>query len=365
MNREQILNIFYNKLIPEASNGRVDCYFLMNMIFDVVIDNESISKAESFPYDDVLIPILKITNKNLFDSLLVEYVEKALIFYNEKDFSFLDDISSTDESLIKLKGEFLIKYVICTLFANASYSDFDNPISFLKTRIAMFDNKILDSEEEVELGYIDSIGASIFVSEEKSPIKAETPYRIKSYLKFDDGYELVLPEIYAGNDEKKYMLYGIQKTTKNPSIDEREYLRQIRKGFIAKINGAKEHYFLASMLFLSLCSDKDVEIVPFLIERWNAKRIALYNKAKRDSNFSLEEKEEEQNNIQSNITDIFLRYFTKLEDVTEGLEFSLIPFELDSSLHIEISNDLNSRSKAFNELFKMSNDYKNKVENKR
>ncbi len=321
MTDELILDIFYNQVIPEMQKGKVDCYFTINILFNLTINNEVISKCDNLAYEGLIIPTLNVTNKKLFDGKLIEYVKKALNTYNPSDFSFLDDLES--ESKDNLKAMYLVKYVICTLFANATFRDFAYPINFLESRIAMLDNRILNSEEEIDLGYIESIGARIYLKEEVSPIKAETPYRIKSYLEFDDGYKLLLPEMYAGNNGKKIELYGIQKTTKSDELEERPYLKQIRKGFIAKINGAPEHYFLAVMLLLSLCKDQEIEVIPFLVERWNAKRIAMQDKAKKDSSVLIEDYETKQELIQANITNIFIRYFTKLEDVTEGMDISL------------------------------------------
>ncbi len=360
MNNDDILDIFYTKIVPEAQKGKVDCYFHINMLFDLIIDNTRISKCEELSYNGVLAPTLKVTDKKLFDKLLLKYVHKALEIYDSKEFSFLEDLNITNpDNANELKEEYLTKYIITMLFANASYSDFNYPTRFLQSRIAMFDNTILN-ENKVNLGYLESIGAKIYIEEEVSPIRAETPYRIKSHLAFDDGYRLVLPEIYAGNTGEKYQLYGIQKTSKNSEIDERPYLKQIRKGFIAKINGAPEHYFLAVMLFLSLCSDKEIEVVPFLVERWNAKRIAMYNK---NNGISFSDKEQEQNSIQHNITDIFIRYFKKLEDVSTGMDFSLAPFDLDNNLHINLTPDFESRSVVFNELYTLASEYKNQKQN--
>lgn len=363
MNDEQILDIFYTKIVPEAQKGKIDCYFMMNIAFNLMIDNKEISKSVELPYDGILIPTLKITNKQLFDYLLIEYVKRAIESFHPLDFCFLDDldITYTDaENLAKVKEYYLIKYIISMLFANATFSDFDYPTNFLQSRLAMFNNKILNHDGELDLGYIDSIRARMYVIEEISPIKSETPYRIKSYLQFDDGYKLLLPEIYAANNGEKYQLYGIQKTIKGDSIDERPYLKQIRKGFIAKINGAPEHYFLAVMLFLSLCSDKEIEVIPFLVERWNAKRIAIYDRVKLNSTFSFADGEEEQDKIQNNITNILIQYFKKLEDTSYGMDFSIAPFELDNNLHINMSENFESRSIAFNELFRLSKEYKSK-----
>lgn len=360
----QILDIFYNKIVPEAQKGKIDCYFAVNMAFNLVIDNVEVSKCIELPYDDILIPTLKITNKKIFDGMLIEYVKKAIKFYNPLDFSFLNDMSEIDnKNLNKVKDEYLIKYIISNLFANASFSDFDYPIEFLRFRLAMFDNRIFNYDGELELGYIDSIGARIYVTEEVSPIKSETPYRIRSYLQFDDGYKLYLPEIYAGNSGDKYKLYGIQKTIKSNKIEEESYLKQIRRGFIAKINGAPEHYFLTVMLFLSLCSDKEIEVIPFLVERWNAKTITIYNKSKNDPNFSLLDMEKGQSRIQNNITNILVRYFEKLGSISKGINIHSLPFESDSNFYINIEQDFESRSIAFNEIFELVSEYKNKRNN--
>jgi len=382
MSDVKVLDIFYNKIVPEAGKGKIDCYFMINVAFDTAIDNAEVSRCVGNSEDGIIVPTLKITNKDLFDKLLAEYVRKALEFYDSINFSFLEDLNSEHcDNLEQIKEEYLIKYIIVvTLFANASYNDFMHPIEFLSSRTAMFDNKIIESEEVVDLGYISSIEARLFAIEEKSPIKAETPYRIRSYLEFDDGYHLSMPEIYVGNAGNKYQLYGIQKTSKSNELEERKYLKQIRKGLIAKINGAPEHYFLAIMLFISLCSDKEIEIIPFLIERWNAKRMAMFNKTKLNQYLALlggdgkqyksqedmseilsnyfEKLEIEHDKLQSNIKDNLLRYFTKLGDVTIGLNFCTIPFETDTNSKIRIAEYIESRSMAFNEVFKLVDDYK-------
>lgn len=359
MTDAQIIDIFYNRIVPEAQKGRINCYFMLNISFNLTIENVKITQSTDSPYEGVQIPTLKITNKKNFDELLVNYVKKACIFYKQEDFNFLDDIDFLNiPNKEETKKEYLVKYIVGSLFANASISDFDFPCDFLKSRIEMFDNRILDGDEKVDLGYLESINARLYASEEISTIKSETPYRIRSYLVFDDEYKLSLPELYVGKTEEKYKLYGIQKTTPNSIIDERPYLKQIRKGLIAKINGAPEHYFLAVMLLISLCCDKEIEVIPFLIERWNAKRVAMLKKAERNPNILIEDIEQEQNKIQSNITDIFLRYFTKLEDVTSGIEFLSLPYDIDSNLHIKIDENIESRSTVFNELFNQINNYK-------
>lgn len=130
----QILDVFYTKIVPEAQRGKIDCYFTVNIAFNLVIDNQEISKCVELPYKGIAIPTLKVTNKQLFDDMLIKYVKKAREFYNPSDFSFLNDINtSINENIDSVKQEYLIKYIISMLFANASYSDFDFPIEFLRS----------------------------------------------------------------------------------------------------------------------------------------------------------------------------------------------------------------------------------------
>ena len=84
----------------------------------------------------------------------------------------------------------------------------------------------------------------------------------------------------------------------------------------------------------------------------------MTNKVSKYTNYSMEDLEKEQDKIQTNITDIFIRYFTKLEDVSTGFDFSVIPLDFDASLHISIKDNFESRSVAFNELFELSRKYK-------
>lgn len=349
-----VLDIFYNEIINEAQNGKIDAYFMMNLVFNTIIENKTITIAQT-QQDDIIVPTLKITNKNLFNYLLVEYVHKAMKTYHEKDFVFLIDVEQfyPKDNLEEIKHKYLIKYIIGTLFANASYIDFEDPITFLKNRISMLDNKILPTNKTINLGYLESINASIYIQEEISPIRSETPHRITSYLIYDDGYKLILPEIYLGKTNDKYLIYGIQKTTPKSETDESSYIKQIRKGLNSRLYGIPEHYFLTYILSLVLCNDKPVEIVPFLIERWNAKSIYLSN----HKGYTKEEIDMYKETIQTKITNDFIRVFLKLMEVTPEVELLAIPFEIDDHLHISLLEQPNSKASIMNELYSRYSSY--------
>ena len=77
MSDKEILDIFYNSIVKEAKNGKIDAFFHMNIYFNLNIENVNISHVDDAP-DSILIPTLKITDKYLFDDLLIKYVNKAV-----------------------------------------------------------------------------------------------------------------------------------------------------------------------------------------------------------------------------------------------------------------------------------------------
>ena len=74
-----ILDIFYNQIVPEAAIGHIECYFRYNMPFNTLMEGNLLKANE---VDNTLIPTLTIKNKDIFDSLLIEYVKNALQFYD-------------------------------------------------------------------------------------------------------------------------------------------------------------------------------------------------------------------------------------------------------------------------------------------
>ena len=72
---------------------------------------------------------------------------------------------------------------------------------------------------------------------------------------------------------------------------------------------------------------------------------------------SKEEKDDYHNSLQFNITNVFMRYFTKIEDVTTGMNIDSAPFDLDDRLHLSITEPFSSRAVVFNELMSKVKDF--------
>ena len=81
-----ILDIFYNNIVPEATSGRIDCLSYFNIAFSTKIWEENKEYVAILEDDDLMIPTLHIKDKDLFDKLLIQYVDVAMKFYDSWNF---------------------------------------------------------------------------------------------------------------------------------------------------------------------------------------------------------------------------------------------------------------------------------------
>ena len=80
-----VLDIFYNSVIKEATTGRINCFIYYNIAFSTKVYNDKEYECKIIN-DDILIPTLMIKEKDKFDALLTEYFDMALEFYDDKNF---------------------------------------------------------------------------------------------------------------------------------------------------------------------------------------------------------------------------------------------------------------------------------------
>ena len=341
MKDEEILKLFYDCIIKEATTGRIDCFRYFNLPFNTIIrDGEEVryDVDSNSPYLDGVntFPCLFINNREIFNNLLLEYVHKALEFYDDSNF-YEEVLSGKEYEETKMISK--EKWIICALIANMSEYDFSTPYSYLQRRIAMFDNKIMD-EDEIDLGYVESLKGRIIVKQEKEKIDNETPYVLKIKLHSDElEQDYYFPDVRIGNCGEYGIIYSIQRELYNNRDDEYvkyvdRRLRKIDQGLDVK-NDTYENFgdgnlkditpsFLIAALVGSMVSkNNSFELVNILIERWNAKRIA--NRVKASSKENKEEfilyEDRKQVELQYNLTQKFLRLFRRLDYHVDGMNF--------------------------------------------
>lgn len=347
MYRQEILSIFYNDIVPEAATGKVDCYINYNLIFNTKIPEMGIDIVSNYDNSDLLVPTLFIKNKQEFEDLLLLYVERALVFYD--DSNFIEEILSGEAKGNGISKE---KVIMTLLWSNATIDDFNNPCSYLKRRISFFELGDLERYERSQIvGYSEILDAGIgcYICENK--IESETPYSLQIYLK--DGNDIVyeFPRIYFGVADDTAYFYAIQNHRQR-YVEPKRGKRIERKMY--KVNDGLEDndlkditasFLVAINIVSGILNNHQINkfsIASILVSRWNAKIMVLdYRKNKLLSKGDYDEELIQQMynrniEIQKNLTDKFLRTFRRLKYHHSSIGIKCYPMEIDSNLHLII-----------------------------
>lgn len=346
-----ILDIFYNSIIKEATTGRINCFIYYNIAFSTKIYNGKEYECKIIN-DDILIPTLMINDKRKFDSLLIEYVNTALEFYDDKNFpSEILEYKCYDNDN-KICKE---KVILAMLFANATIEDFNNPCEFLRKRINFMKNDISCKEE---FGYSDILKGDVSLEIKKDVINNETPYQMIFKVISENGDEYVFPRIKLGISDDVVYIYAIQNHNSDNKNQDNTFYKKINRilykvgegfNFAEEDSNEKLKDITSSFLVsLNICvaylynsSYSKIIIPSFLIERWNSKIIANLLKAnyKKLSSAEVNNLKNEQEYIQNNLTNKLIRTFLRLSCHYNNIDVISLPYELDSSLHLDINDN--------------------------
>lgn len=349
-----ILDIFYNQIIPEAASGRVNCYLYCNTYFNTYIMEENKLYETKENYNNVIIPTLIIKDKKFFDSLLIRYVELAKEFYK-------------DDQYIKIVSEagslYIDKIIMTLLWSNATIDDFTDPIKFLQKRISFFENTLSESKECY--GYSEILDSNVELMIKKDILANETPYRMVFSLLHKENNNYYFPEVKFGICDGVVYIYAIQNrpqilndytkkvnrslykigegfdaSTDNFEIFEEGNLKDVSASFLVVLN-------MAVAYFKNNGYSKFV-IPSILPIRWNAKSIAIDRSTK-----NTEKSISDQQRIQQNLTDKFIRTFLRLKKHYSGIDVLSYPYELDSNLTIVLQDELICNNSLLRETFEM------------
>lgn len=364
------INVFYDEIINEASTGRVDCFFMMNLLFSTYLKEEN-KTIEAKKDDDgrYLIPTLVIKNKEIFNKLLTEYLALAKTKYDlTKYYEALefDDIENPEHIINKL--------ILTTLWANATYDDFNWSEEFLRKQILFLkDNTFSEYNEPTIIGYSEMLGGYLEIENIPEPILNETPTSLKiSLIEPETNERYTFPLVRYGIKDDKCYIYAVQKNKKfdvdnNFKKKVNRRLFKIGENFDTK-NDTYENYkegnlkdvsasfVVASNIVLGLLSSKginDIVVPSILIERWNAKEKNIIVRSGREENKEeyIETNKDEHNEIQRNLTEKLLRTFLRIISHNNTFEVMSYPFDIDSSLHIRTSPELDCNNSLLNETF--------------
>lgn len=364
------ISVFYDEIINEASIGRVDCFFMMNLLFSTYLKEENKTIEVKTDKDGrYLIPTLVIKNKESFNKLLTEYLTLARTKYDLTKYYEAFEFSD-----IKNYEQVINKLVLTTLWANATYDDFSDSEEFLRKQISFLkDNTFSEYNGPTIIGYSEMLGGYVEIENISEPILNETPNSLKiSLIEPETNEKYTFPLVRYGIKDGKCYIYAVQKNKKfdidnNFKKKVNRRLFKIGENFDTK-NDTYENYkegnlkdvsasfVVASNIALGLLSSKginDIVVPSILIERWNAKEknIIVRSGREKEPQEYIETNKDEHNEIQRNLTEKLLRTFLRIVSHNNTFEVMAYPFDIDSSLHIRTSPEIDCNNSLLNETF--------------
>ncbi len=392
-----ILEIFYKEIVPELKleNGKIKIhdnpyYFPFSIVTDEKKESNLLFndlRNNDLSFDP---PVLIIRDKENFDSLLIEYIKQQFQFLNEEE--------NLRRYLVLCCGESIhnqIKYLLLLVWKNATSEDFIYPQAFLNRRIQFFipeENRI---PLEVPLDINQGLG---IVSEIKRQFASlETPYYLDSkiigYNQNGDGESYPLPQISYGISDGVAYLYSIKGKKRPRNENKTSFFKKIDR-YLYKANDhvqdsleyqaykeKKTEYYPENISDISVSALYSLTIflkhlerngitklvtTSFLPLRYLAKEQALNESI---SLFRFLYKEERLEQIKKeelvqltrdirNQTEKLIRTLRRLSYHFPNLEIISYPFDLDSNLHMKITQAYpNKETHILTDLYNQTNSF--------
>lgn len=363
-----IKDIFYKCIIPEAAMGKINVFFNYSVVFSTILEEYKKICRSKIQEKDIMIPTLVIKNKDAFDELLTTYVKMAMNYYDDSNFcSEILDYKLFDNKNMICKE----KAIIVHLLANMTYEDFNDPVRFLEKRIDFINNY---SYENIDLGHSEILDCDLSLNVTKDTINNETPCQIiVTASNGQDSYEF--PSVKFGISGDKVYIYAIQRKEEVHNNLEKKINRKLYKvgeGFVDENIEENPKDITASFLvvlnmainYLKSIGYKKIVVPSVLIVRANSKQ--LITDRKKMSNEERKEREINEELIQVNLTNKLIRTFLRLACHYNNIDIESFPYEMDSSLHIEINDSVreNCNNRLLDETGKMANTAQNNSKKK-
>lgn len=352
-NKQDITGIFFSKIAgrKEIDIGRKTYNMPLNYKTN---DKEVIVNGN--------LPIINLKNNNLaaFEDALAEYVEA---FFNSEKY-WANPITDCANNQDKLH------HAIATIWLNATYADYENPIQFIKRYTQFVKDKTFDDFYDGRtIRKMQTLkNCSIEISKAEQEEFQETPdaiiFTIKMLDKEGNQVSKKLPRITYGIADGVAYIYGIQGYSSKK--DEAPEIKQVNRSRY-KVNNmdnipqdyrnvySRQEPYAYISLFTFLCMLKEkgitkVVMPAFLPLRYEGKEIGLSKKEseieaqenvtakeKKEALKSLEHKMNEHQRVQYNITNKFLAYMTRMECDVPGIEVQETADQNACGLVVDIS----------------------------
>lgn len=180
--------------------------------------------------------------------------------------------------------------------------------------------------------------------------------------------------MYYGISEGVCFIYAVQRESK---LKENSYTKKINR-LLYKVNkDVEDDYELDNIkdvspsalvsltLFIRILKENninEIRVVDYLPIRYKAKECAIdykINKLKdklkdKEINELLIKAQDEQTNIQRNITDKFIRNFRRLEYQLGNVKITNYPKDVDSMMHLSLTDNFNQTDNILNQIYSIN-----------
>jgi len=349
--KEYIMSLFLGKVAGKETVdiGNRTYYMPINYVTDEkeVIVNRSL-------------PIINLKNNNLelFKTALAEYVR----IYFESEKNWANPITSCNSNSEK------IIHAIATLWLNATYSDYDNPIQFISRYIQFVKDKTFDEfYDGIKINKLQTLkNCGIEIKKAEQEEFQETPDAIIFTIQIKDKegkrFDKKLPRITYGIADNTAYIYGIQGYSANEDAPEIKKINRSRykvnnmenipEDYINVYRKQEPYAYISLFAFLSMLKEKGITTVvmpSYLPLRYEGKEIGLMKRARelaiqaetsKEKKEALRKIEHEVNNhqrVQYNITNKFLAYMSRMECDVPGIEIKQTPDENNLGMVVDIS----------------------------
>lgn len=334
--REKILDIFYNKVLPQASSSKGveigDFWFDVN----IITDKEKEKLSESFD------AVLQIRDKYSFDEALVDYTFSMIEFLGQNE-------KLQKSYYVYFDGNIddIIASTTLNVWFNATEEDFRNPVNFLKTRTAFLKN--FDCMTELEKHHECVVRTAkqdiVFDSyvDVWNPSGNETPYVFRSSVAFFNSEDkLKLPNIAFGIDGKDCYVYAVHGEKRKDDVSSEQ--KKLNRILYQANKDVIDDYDDENIKDISVSSLVALTLFTSFIEQHGCTSIIVKGNYPVRTGAKMRNRrvsDDEFNGIYYNSINKYYRNFRRLCYHFPEIEIVSFPYEIDNSMHLRVPETLN------------------------
>lgn len=348
LSKSEIMKVFWSKVAGQEIVQTGNMEYIRPLNYRT--DDRTVIVSEQ-------LPVLNLTKDKLpiFEDALTEYVKT--FFASERYWA--NPVKSCNNQMNKLV------HAISTLWLNATFDDYENPVSFIRRYTNFLKDHTFDEFfEKTTISRLQTLQNCSLVIEQKEQEEFQETPTAMVFTVIKDGIRKTLPRIAYGVSNGVAYIYGIQ----GYKWDDEGVIKKVNRSRfgVNQMDNIPEDYknvflkqepyaYISLFAFMSMLRQKGINkiVMPsYLPQRYESKEIGISNKeaeieekleslenskGRRQALKEIDLARNEHQRVQYNITNKFLFYMTRMECDVPGIKIIQTPDENNGSLVIDIS----------------------------